>query len=321
MAQLAGPSGGPQLRCSPSWSSPLPPGDLCSRRFVEELLRLEKCRRTSVAAVVGFVEEDGDLYNAAAVCARARCARQSQAVAPRIGVFDERRYFAPGEPDRLSIQESGGVTICETPGAPRARWSAGAGRRACRDAERVAVPRRHPSPSGSDARHARCGRILRLPMSTLGGQDELSSTAPPCLRPRRRSCRVGLRNSARPSPLRPRGRRDVPQAALRPGPRGIVTPLVPSRRLRSRRVVRPEQRLCPSRPLHPSRSCAPIVPWLNYEALVLGTSDYVRKNGHRCARACLACDSSLVATIAADALGADRVHGVSMPSASRLQAR
>ena len=53
-----------------------------------------------------------------------------------------------------------------------------------------------------------------------------------------------------------------------------------------------------------------------YEALVLGTSDYVRKNGFSEVLVGLSggVDSSLVATIAADALGPGRVHGVLMPS-------
>ncbi|HWE70039.1 MAG TPA: NAD+ synthase, partial [Acidimicrobiales bacterium] len=53
-----------------------------------------------------------------------------------------------------------------------------------------------------------------------------------------------------------------------------------------------------------------------YEALVLGTRDYVDKNGFTDAVIGLSggIDSSLVAAIAVDALGADNVHGVTMPS-------
>ena len=53
-----------------------------------------------------------------------------------------------------------------------------------------------------------------------------------------------------------------------------------------------------------------------YEALVLGTGDYVRKNGFTDVVIGLSggIDSTLVACIAVDALGADHVHGVSMPS-------
>ena len=53
-----------------------------------------------------------------------------------------------------------------------------------------------------------------------------------------------------------------------------------------------------------------------YEALVLGTRDYVAKNGFTDAVIGLSggIDSSLVAAVAVDALGPEHVHGVTMPS-------
>ncbi len=53
-----------------------------------------------------------------------------------------------------------------------------------------------------------------------------------------------------------------------------------------------------------------------YQALVTGTRDYVRKNGFGDVVIGLSggIDSSLVAVVAADALGPEHVHGVSMPS-------
>ncbi len=53
-----------------------------------------------------------------------------------------------------------------------------------------------------------------------------------------------------------------------------------------------------------------------YQALVTGTRDYVGKNGFTSVVLGLSggIDSALVATIAVDALGADRVHTVAMPS-------
>ena len=70
--------------------------------------------------------------------------------------------------------------------------------------------------------------------------------------------------------------------------------------------------------------CAPVVPDADddetasaYRALVLGTHDYVRKCGFRKVLVGLSggIDSALVATIAADALGAENVLGIGMPSA------
>jgi NAD+ synthase (glutamine-hydrolysing) len=53
-----------------------------------------------------------------------------------------------------------------------------------------------------------------------------------------------------------------------------------------------------------------------YEALVLGTRDYLAKNGFNDAVIGLSggIDSTIVATIAVDALGAEHVRGISMPS-------
>lgn len=53
-----------------------------------------------------------------------------------------------------------------------------------------------------------------------------------------------------------------------------------------------------------------------YQALCLGISDYFRKTGHREAVIGLSggIDSSLVACLAVDALGAEHVHGIAMPS-------
>ena len=53
-----------------------------------------------------------------------------------------------------------------------------------------------------------------------------------------------------------------------------------------------------------------------YAALVLGTADYVRKNGFRSVILALSggIDSALIATIAADAIGPENVHVILMPS-------
>jgi NAD+ synthase (glutamine-hydrolysing) len=66
------------------------------------------------------------------------------------------------------------------------------------------------------------------------------------------------------------------------------------------------------------RRVAPALPPVRevYEALVLGTRDYVRKNGFADVLVGLSggIDSALVVAIAADAIGADRVTAVLMPS-------
>ncbi|HUA96575.1 MAG TPA: NAD+ synthase, partial [Acidimicrobiales bacterium] len=75
---------------------------------------------------------------------------------------------------------------------------------------------------------------------------------------------------------------------------------------------RPEGRPPPSAPLPPPLDDEAEV----YEALVLGTRDYLEKNGFAGAVVGLSggIDSSLVATVAVDAVGPDRVTGLTMPS-------
>jgi NAD+ synthase (glutamine-hydrolysing) len=56
--------------------------------------------------------------------------------------------------------------------------------------------------------------------------------------------------------------------------------------------------------------------WQAWNALVLGLRDYVKKNGFKSVVLGLSggIDSAVVATIASDAIGAENVHGISMPS-------
>ncbi len=71
-----------------------------------------------------------------------------------------------------------------------------------------------------------------------------------------------------------------------------------------------------TKPVSPQKA-VPLSPEAEvYQALVLGTGDYCRKNGFRKVVVGLSggIDSSLTAAIAADALGADQVYGIAMPT-------
>ena len=89
---------------------------------------------------------------------------------------------------------------------------------------------------------------------------------------------------------------------------------------RSRAAALPEVAVSEARlgERHQEPRIEPLLPPVHevYEALVLGTRDYVRKNGFTNVVIGLSggIDSSLVAAIAVDALGAEHVHGVLMPS-------
>nr|MDQ3351407.1 NAD+ synthase [Actinomycetota bacterium] len=76
--------------------------------------RTERC-----AAVIGYVDEDRDLFNAAAVCANGDVVNTyRKRLLPNYAVFDEARYFTPGgETDELELYEIAGVptgiSVCE----------------------------------------------------------------------------------------------------------------------------------------------------------------------------------------------------------------
>jgi NAD+ synthase (glutamine-hydrolysing) len=92
----------------------LKPGFIRSNR---EALDKVATRTGRCAAIVGFVDADRDLFNAAAVCANGavRGVYRKRHL-PNYAVFDEQRYFAPGN-EPLSLYEIAGakvgVSICE----------------------------------------------------------------------------------------------------------------------------------------------------------------------------------------------------------------
>ena len=306
-----------------------PPEDLLLESgFVEgNLLALEKVAAATqrCAAVVGFVEEDGDLYNAAAVCAQGevRGVVRKQLL-PNYGVFDERRYFAPGDgPDELFLIAGVrvGVTICEdawSPTGPVGRLGEGG-------AELVVTLNASPYRAGILAQRERMLATRAADASAalcyvnlVGGQDELVFdgasmvfdndgelvASAPQFRESLTICDLDIHPVFRKRLLDPRGHEGVSALPLvKVSPAEVATNVLAGE-------LRPA---CDYQPA--------LAPRLDrvagvYEALVLGTSDYISKNRFSEVLVGLSggVDSSLVATIAADALGADRVHGVMMPS-------
>src|SRR3972149_3738733 len=86
---------------------------------------LEVARRTpAVSVVVGFVDADDHLYNAAALLYDGRVAGiYHKHRLPNYGVFDEKRYFRPGAECPLFALDNApiAVTVCEdvcAPGGP-----------------------------------------------------------------------------------------------------------------------------------------------------------------------------------------------------------
>jgi NAD+ synthase (glutamine-hydrolysing) len=244
---------------------------------------------------------------------------------PNYGVFDEYRYFVPGDVLPVIRMRTAGeervdvaIAICEDlwqDGGPVAvTCAAGAGL--------LVVPNASPYERGKDdTRLELCQRRAREAGATLayvnmvGGQDELVFDGDSII--------VDAAGD-----LLARGPQfeqalvvadlDLPEAV--PSPCPADTPvdardgsMITIRRLELPGLPGPAAADAPA-----PRATWPRLPDLAevYAALVTGTRDYATKNGFGSVILALSggIDSALTATIAADAIGPDRVHVVLMPS-------
>ena len=277
-----------------------PPEDLVLRDgfCAEGRAALERvaARTGETVAVVGFVDvapaADGippRRYNAAAVCRGGRVeAVYRKHELPNYDVFDERRTFSPGE-DHVLLDVRGvrvAVSICEDvwiPGGPvvaQARLGALLNVNVNGSPYHRGKGEARRDLVASRAREAGCAIAY---VNQVGGQDELVFDGG--------SFVVDAEGTVRASA--PQFVEDVLIVDLE------FDPAAPA----GLRVDGPR---------------APAMADLEQvrRALVVGTRDYVRKNGFTDVVIGLSggVDSALVAAIAVEALGADRVHGVSMPS-------
>ncbi len=274
-----------------------------------------------IVAIVGYPERAEDVYNSAAVLADGaiRCNYRKNHL-PNYGVFDELRYFQPGtrgatiEVDGVTV----GLTICEDiwqPGPPLSD-------EALSGARLIVNLSASPYHAGKGverermlAQRARDELTIVAFAALVGGQDELvfdggsvvvdhEGTVIARAPQFEEALLVADVDPATAGSARLRDtRRRAPAAAARGrvdqlgsftvGRRDDATTLAPAPVARLREG---EDEI--------------------YGALVLGTRDYARKNGFEHAVLGLSggIDSTLVALIAADALGADCVTAVTMPS-------
>jgi NAD+ synthase (glutamine-hydrolysing) len=300
-----------------------PPEDLLlNEHFLQDAqaaLRELAAGVEGIVAMVGFPERAEDVYNALAVIAGGAVHTVYRKILlPNYGVFDEQRYFQAGD-DAVVLDLGGariGLTICEdiwTPGHPAAEealagatlivnasaspYFAGKGRQR----EQMLVQR---------ARDNLCAVAF---CNLVGGQDELVFDGhsvvidhegavlarAPQFTEALTLCTVDLQAAAtarlRDTRLRPPVRRALPQV---------------------RHAGTIERRPVAHRP--PGGDVAPtLAPEAEvYAALRLGVRDYVQKNGfaHTVLGLSGGIDSTLVLLIAVDALGADEVTAVVMPS-------
>lgn len=286
-----------------------------NRRYLQEIVA--HCQ--GIAVVVGFVDAKEDLYNAAAVIHDGQMAGvYYKNYLPNYGVFDENRYFQAGResPIYTIAGVNIGVNICEDiwyPTGPTTYQVQGG-------AEVVVNISSSPYYAGKSqlrqkmlVTRAADEAVLVAYVNMVGGQDELLFDG--------QSIIVDERGE-----LLARGKafeEDLVVADLDID-RVFHSRLHDPRRRKERLEGEKPHRIVVSTS-RPDASRPPLTPTITplldpaeevYRALVLGTRDYVRKNGFKRVIIGLSggVDSALVATIASDALGPENVTGVAMPS-------
>src|SRR5262245_44499315 len=303
-----------------------------NRRALQEIIR--HCR--GIAAVVGYVSERDDidpkparssvvsagahdLYNAAAVIADQKLiTTYCKWYLPNYGVFDESRYFHPGRRLPL-IRLRGtvvGVNICEDIWLPEGPT----GFQAAAGAEVIVNISASPFHLGKNlvreqmlATRARENGVLLAYGNAVGGQDELVFVGYSVILDHRGE--VIARGKAFEEDLIVADlNMESVARARRTGRKKTL-----SRRIAS--AVEVHTLSLPPAPKNLVRSVPAMASVLDqleevYRALTLGVRDYVRKNGFRRVVIGLSggVDSALTAVLAVDALGAENVQGLFMPS-------
>ena len=262
-----------------------PPEDLLAKaHFVDEAraaLDTVASACVGVAALVGFVERSGGrLRNAAALCGdgAVRGVYRKRRL-PNYGVFDEERYFEPGD-GPLHFEQGGltcAATICEdlwVPDLAAESAALGAGVVLNISASPFHAGKGLERERMLQARAADNG-VWICYCNLVGGQDELVF-------------------DGRSVVLSPEG---TVVARGRAFAEDLLVCDVPGAVARVEDILEGEDEEV-------------------YDALVLGLADYFRKNGFTDAVIGLSggIDSALTAAVAADALGAGHVHGVLLPS-------
>ncbi len=270
-----------------------PPEDLLLhsglRSAVEHSMVDLRERVTGIAALVGFPEWDGDaLYNSAALIAGgAVTATYRKRLLPNYAVFDEKRYFTP-EGTPVVVEVAGvrlGLTICEDGWFPEpSRDAAAAGAEIILNlsASPFEVGRRDHRVREVFGRRARETGLPVVCVNLVGGQDELVFDGG--------SLVVAADGSV---------------AVTVPAYEEALVVAEFDRDATGRLVPKTET---PAAELGTEESI--------WNAIALGTRDYVDKNRFPGVLIGLSggIDSALCATVATDALGADRVHTMMMPS-------
>jgi NAD+ synthase (glutamine-hydrolysing) len=301
-----------------------PPEDLLFKRaFIDANLRaLDQVTSAShgLTAVVGFVDKRDDIFNAAAILHDgARVGVYHKQYLPNYGVFDENRYFQAGTetPVFTAGDATFAVNICEDIWYP----SGPTRRQALAGAELIVSINGSPFHAGKAhyretmlATRAADDLVCVAFLNMVGGQDELVFDGGSVIFNERAECVARGRAFAEDFVVADLDLDAVFHARLRDARRRQETLGADER---ATRVVLPA---LPARAETPAITPTIVEPLGMvdevYQALVLGTRDYVQKSGFKRVVIGLSggIDSALVAAIAVEALGRENVVGVTMPS-------
>ena len=304
-----------------------PPEDLLLKpQFVQDSLKFRDqvvAQTQDIAVVLGCVDRNEHLYNAAAVaCDGKLIGVYHKIYLPNYGVFDEKRYFEPGRECPVYVINGVGIgiNVCEDiwyeVGPTEVQCVAGA--------ELIININGSPYHAGKLdfreqmlAARAVHNRAIVSYTNMVGGQDELvfdggGLVLDPHGQLLVKGCQfeeemvvvdldMDVVAAARQGEPQPQAKR--PDELAQVGTFSVVR--VSDYRDRGQRPELPKHRHTALQPLEEV-----------YAALVMGTRDYVRKNGFQKVLIGLSggIDSSLTAVVAVDALGKENVVGISMPS-------
>jgi NAD+ synthase (glutamine-hydrolysing) len=327
---------GSHIVCTPELAlTGYPPEDLLLKPgFVAAQLRkLDELISTSrdlpgMTTVIGFVDRDHDIYNAAAIIQEGKLyGTYHKHYLPNYGVFDENRYFQAGRkaPIFLINGVHVGINICEDVWYPTGPMTS----QAYAGAEVIININGSPYYAGKGtfreemlATRAADNSVIVVYLNMVGGQDELVFDGGSMVFNEQGALIARTKEFAEEMLLVDLDTASVFRSRLHDPRRRqerlqVDTHLVPIIKISDERSH--ESPLEPSmRPLGEPQRIEPKMEPLEeiYAALVLGTRDYVHKNGFKKALIGLSggIDSSLTAAIAVDALGAENILGISMPS-------
>ena len=305
-----------------------PPEDLLFKpRFIKENLRcMERMVKASsgLNVILGFVDhQQNDIYNAAAVIHDGKLAGVYHKIyLPNYGVFDEKRYFKAGVECPVFVigGVNFGINICEDMWFDTGPFTVQA-RSGAEVLIDISASPYHKGKRGwrelMVSKRARDNAAFVAYNNMVGGQDELVFDGGGVI--------VGPEGG-----LIARGEQFTEDMVLA----DVDVDAVAEMRSRNKRwsrwplpdlakswwtkviTVSGEPSEVSRRPLPQRAVKVRDLPAEVYDALVLGTRDYVRKNGFEKVVIGLSggLDSSLVAVVAADAVGTKNVVGVTMPS-------